>query len=110
HDEWTLRRQDHLRGAVEGSWMRNWSFYRVDRQGFPTGGPRRDGFRQLQMDRPRPFLHCYPEAVADDGWDRGGADDLARHLGQRLHRGDNVHDLETRLTRRHDRLLAGAQD
>ena len=37
----------------------------------------------------------------------GGADDLARQLGQRLHRRDDVDDLEARLPAAHDRLLAG---
>jgi hypothetical protein len=35
--------------------------------------------------------------------------DLPRHLGQRLHRGDHVDDLELRLMRRHDRLLPRQQ-
>ena len=38
------------------------------------------------------------------------ADDLARHLGERLHRGDHVDDLEAGLAGGHDRLLAGDHD
>ena len=110
HDQRALGRQDHVGGAVERGGVRHRPLDRMDRQDRGVGVLRRDVFRQFQMDRPRPFLHRHPEAVADDGGDRRGADDLARHLGQRLHGGDHVDDLETRLTRGHDRLLAGDHD
>jgi hypothetical protein len=69
-----------------------------------------DVFRQLEVDRPGALLLGDAKSLADDRRDRGPADDLARHLGERLHRRDHVDDLKARLTGGHDRLLAGDHD
>ena len=67
-------------------------------------------FGQLEMDRARSLLHSDSEGVAHHGRNAGRADDLARHFGQRTHRGNYVDDLETRLLSGSDRLLAGDHD
>ena len=112
HDQRALRLDDHLGGAVERRRMRHRDVDRVRRHERDLPGRlfRGDVLRQLQMHRPRPLLLGDPERLAHDGRDRGRADDLPRHLGERLHRGDDVDDLEARLARRHDRLLAGDHD
>jgi hypothetical protein len=53
-----------------------------------------------------PLFHRDPEGIADQCGNAGGADDLPRQLGQRLHGRNHVHDLKARLTAAHDGLLA----
>ena len=114
HDQRPLGRQDHLRRAIECQ-----PDARPDGR---SGGPGtigalgridflgRDVLRQFEVHRPGPLLHRDPEGIPHDGRDAGRADDLARHLGERLHRGDDVDDLEPRLPGRLDGLLPGDHD
>ena len=57
------------------------------------------------MDGPGPLFGRDAERVAHEGRYRRGGDDLACHLRQRSHRGDDVDDLKSRLARALDRLL-----
>ncbi len=106
------RPDDHLRGAVE----------RLRRA--PSATRPDVAARSPTLHRPR--RQC-PQEVPDEP-DPGrsscatrnasrtsvgimsGRDDLARQLGQRLHRRHDVDDLEARLPRRQDPLLAGDHD
>ena len=112
HHERPLRLDDHRGRAVQGRRVGDRDIDRVRRHEPHRLGELFPGdiLRQLQMDRPGPLLLGDPERLAHDGRDRGGADDLARHLGERLHRRDHVDDLEPRLARGHDGLLAGDHD
>ncbi len=64
-------------------------------------------FRQLEMNRPGPLFRGQPERFTHHGRDTGPADDLPGRLGQRLHRCNDIDDLEARLVRRHDGFLPG---
>ncbi len=66
-------------------------------------------FGQFEVHGAGALFGRQPERLSNDGRDARRADDLPRRLGQRLHRRDDVDDLEARLARRHDRLLSGDQ-
>ena len=62
------------------------------------------------MDGTGPLLLRDAERVAHQRRNHRRRDDLARELGQRPHRRHDVDDLEPRLPRRQDALLAGDHD
>ncbi|MNI61890.1 hypothetical protein D3C73_1171820 [compost metagenome] len=62
------------------------------------------------MHRPWSLFHRKPEGVSDCRRDAGGVDDLAGHLGEGLHRGDDIDDLKASLLGAPYRLLAGDED
>ena len=108
HDQRPLRRHDHLGGAIERRRAGDRQLERVRRHhahGIARLGG--DVFRQLEQDRARPLLGCDAERLAHERRDCSGRDDLVRELGQRLHRGDDVDDLEARLPRGEDAFLTG---
>ena len=112
HDERSLGRQDHLGRAIE---RRRDAPPAVRSDGAAPSARRRissrgDILRQFQMDGPGPLLRRDAERIAHERRDAGRADDLPRHLGQRLHRGDDVDDLEPRLSAVMIGLLAGDHD
>ena len=107
HDQRTLRGKDHFHGPIERNAVGDGNFDRVRRHhdgrfGLFAG----DVLRQFQQHRPRSFLRGNPEGIAHQGRDRRGANDLPRHLGQRLERGHDIDDLESGLAARHDSLLS----
>jgi hypothetical protein len=57
----------------------------------------RDVLGQLEMHRTRTLLLRNAECLSHQGWDRRHADNLVGHLGQRRHRGDDIHHLKARL-------------
>jgi len=67
----------------------------------------RDVLRQFEVNRPRTLVHRGAESITYQRGDAGGADYLPGHFGQRLHRGDNVDDLEPPMAAAHDRILPG---
>ena len=64
----------------------------------------RDVLRQFEQDGARTLLLRNAERVPHKRRDAGRAHDLARELRERLHRGDDVDDLEPCLAGRHDGL------
>src|SRR5882762_4368534 len=72
--------------------------------------PSGDVLRQLEMDRAWPLLLRNPERLAHDRGDCRRADDLVRHLGQRRHGRDHVHNLEACLLPAQNPLLASDHD
>ena len=65
-----------------------------------------DVFWQFEMNGTRPLLLRDPECLPDDRGNGRGAHNLMRHLGQRLHRRDDVDDLKLRLLAAQHALLA----
>jgi hypothetical protein len=57
----------------------------------------RDVLGQLEMHRTRTLLLRNAECLSHQRWDRRLADNLVGHLGQRRHRGDDIHHLKARL-------------
>jgi hypothetical protein len=111
HHQRVLRGQNHLSGAVERGAMGDRDLDRMNRDHRDIRHfIARDVLGQFEMHRPRPLLHRHTKRVADHGRDAGGADDLPRQFRQRLHGGDHIDDLKTRLPAAHDRLLAGDQN
>jgi hypothetical protein len=72
-------------------------------------GPRFGGdvLRKLEMDGSEPLLLRDAEGLPHHGGDRERARDLAGHLRQRSHSGDDVHHLEPSLFAAQHPLLAG---
>ena len=86
HDERTAGTQDYLRRAVERPGRGNGPLRRVDgNDGGVLDLLGSDVLGQFQVDRPRSLLHGDAKGVAHRRGYGGGTDDLARHLGQRLH-------------------------
>ncbi len=108
HQQRTLGFQDQLGRALErgGAGDRDLDRVRLDERNVRHSFGR-DVFRQFQMNRPRPFLLRQAKGVAHDRGYGRRADDLARHLGQRCHRRNDVHDLKPGLLAVHDALLPG---
>ena len=109
HDQRPLGLPDHRRRALDGLGMRGRKVDRVRRHERHIDGEllARDVLRQLEQDGAGALLLRDAERVPHERRDAGRAHDLARGLRERLHRGDDVDDLEPGLPRRHDRLLAG---
>ncbi len=107
HDQRTFCFQDHRCGSIQrgGRGHRPVDRMRGQQRGVGLFGG--DVLGQFEMHRPRPLLHRDAEGIAHHRGDRGGGYDLPRHLGQRAHRADDIDDLEARLPRALDRLLAG---
>ena len=66
-----------------------------------------DVLGQFEVHRSRPLFARNPERIAHQGRNRGGGDDLPRHLGERTHGAHDVDDLEAPLAGALDRFLAG---
>ena len=106
HDQRALGRKDHLGRAVEGGRMRDRALDRVDRHDRRVAGSTSSAATSSGSSR---WTGPGRSSIATRKASRtmvgmlAGADDLPRHLGQRLHRGDDVDDLEPRLPGGHDR-------
>jgi hypothetical protein len=103
--------EDHRRGPVDRGGRCDRAIDRVhgnDGGAFDFLGG--DVLRQFEMHRTRALFHRDTERVPYRRGNGGRADDLARHLRQRLHRRDDIDDLEARLPGAHHRLLAGDED
>jgi RNase P subunit RPR2 len=65
---------------------------------------------ELEVNRAWSLLPSDPEGLPHDRGDRHRADDLMRHLGQRRHRRDDVHDLKACLFAAQNAFLARDHD
>ena len=108
HDQGPLRFKDQVGRTVQGRALGDG---RIDRMRRNRGHVRPrlvgDVLRQFEMNRARPLLLRHPERLAHQRGNGRRTDDLASHLGQRRHGGDDVHDLKARLLAAQDSLLAG---
>ena len=108
HDQRTPGFEDHFGGTIERGMVSDGDFDRMRRHHRNRLGLLAcNVLRKFQQHRSRPLLDGDPEGIAHQGRDRCGADDLPRHLGQRLEGGNNVNDLEAGLPAGHDALLPG---
>jgi hypothetical protein len=89
-------------GAVERVGVRAWDLHRVHPHEwhFPSQLLPRDVLGSSRCTGPGRSSEASRKASRTDGRNAGGADDLAGRLGQRLHRRDDVDDLEARLAAR----------
>ena len=112
HDQRPLGRQDHLGGPVEGCRVRNRDVDRMRRHQRHVGSTSSPAMSSgsSRCTGPGRSSMATRNASRTMAGMRGGADDLAGHLGERLHGGDHVDDLEAGLAGGHDRLLAGDHD
>ncbi len=111
HQQGALGVADDLRRPIQRLRTGNGTIHRVRRnQRHALDLIGRDIFGQLQQHRARALFLGDTERLADDGRDGARRHDLPRLLGQRLHRADDVDDLEARLLAGDDALLPGDHD
>ena len=110
HHQRTFGGEDHVYDAPDSRGRGDRPVHRMRRNQRSRGLFRGDILGQFQMHGTGTFLGRDAEGVAHCRGNRVRRNDLPRQLGDRPHRADDVDQLEARLPRGLDRLLAGDHD